>query len=85
MTKRPVLFDYCRRLVWSVQVTFGIHECDLFHCCQMGGSCSEKSSTTPPNSKCNATRFSLLPDDGNAYLINALNSPNSGEQKCIGR
>jgi hypothetical protein len=34
---------------------------------------------------CNATCFSLLPDVGNAYLINALDSPNSGEQKCIGR
>jgi hypothetical protein len=34
---------------------------------------------------CNETCFSLLPDVGNAYLINALDSPNSGEQKCIGR
>jgi hypothetical protein len=29
--------------------------------------------------------FTLLPDVGNASLINAMDTPNSVEQKCIGR
>ena len=34
---------------------------------------------------CNATCFSLFLDVGMAYILGALESPNSGAQKCIGK
>ena len=35
--------------------------------------------------KCNATCFSLFLDVGMAYILGALESPNNGAQKCIGK
>ena len=35
--------------------------------------------------QCNATCFSLFLDVGMAYILGALESPNSGAQKCIGK
>ena len=34
---------------------------------------------------CNATCFSLFLDVGMAYILGALESPNGGAQKCIGK
>jgi hypothetical protein len=35
--------------------------------------------------RCNATCFSLFPDAGMADLLDALDSRDDGEQKCISR
>mgnify|MGYP003497534586 FL=1 len=35
--------------------------------------------------ECNATCFSLFLDVGMAYILGALESPNGGAQKCIGK
>ena len=39
----------------------------------------------PRHCNCNATCFSLFLDVGMAYILGALESPNSGAQKCIGK
>ena len=67
------------RPIWPIlQHRHPFDRCIPFLYCPFPGLCLDIRC-------CNATCFSLFLDVGMAYILGALESPNSGAQKCIGK